>query len=76
MIVNREEVLTQGKIYCDLSRSEGNAFALLGNARQWAKQLDMASSWETIYEEATSGDYENLLATLDKYFGDYVVFIR
>jgi len=46
--------------------TDGNAFALLGKARRTAIKNNM--DWTTIQKEATSGDYDNLLATLDKYF--------
>lgn len=45
---------------------DGNAFALLGKAAQVAKENKM--DWETIRDEAMSGDYNNLLATLMKHF--------
>lgn len=46
--------------------TDGNAFALLGKAQRTAIENNM--DWTTIQEEAMSGDYDNLLATLDKYF--------
>lgn len=44
----------------------GNAFMILGLAQRVAKQNDM--DWEKISEEAMSGDYDHLLATMTKYF--------
>jgi hypothetical protein len=44
----------------------GNAFNLLGLARRVAVKNDM--DWEKIKTEATSGDYDNLLQVLMKYF--------
>lgn len=46
--------------------TDGNAFALLGKARRVAIQNKM--DWPAIQKEATSGDYDHLLATLAKYF--------
>lgn len=46
--------------------TDGNAFAILGKAQRVAKQNGM--DWEKIRTEATSGDYDNLLATMLKYF--------
>lgn len=46
--------------------TDGNAFALLGKARRVAIKNKM--DWPTIQKEATSGDYDHLLATLAKYF--------
>ena len=58
----------------DLTGPQGNAFVLLGMAKGWAKDLGL--DFEPIQEEATSGDYENLLQVLDSYFGDRVIFER
>ena len=46
--------------------SDGNAFALLGKARQVA--IKNGLDWAKISEEAMSGDYNHLLSTLMKYF--------
>lgn len=46
--------------------TDGNAFALLGKARRIALKNKM--DWDAIQTEATSGDYNHLLATLAKYF--------
>jgi hypothetical protein len=45
---------------------DGNAFFILGKARRVAKKNGL--DWEKIKAEATSGDYDNLLATMMKYF--------
>ena len=63
-----------GKIEIDITGSQGNAFVILGYARQYAKQLGMDS--KPIIEEMMSGDYENLLEVFDKHFGDYVDLAR
>ena len=46
--------------------TDGNAFAILGKARKLALQYDL--DWDTIYAEATSGDYNHLLVTMMKYY--------
>lgn len=58
----------------DLTGPEGNAFFLLGTAKKLARQLDLNVS--EILEEMRSGDYEHLITTFDKYFGDYVILER
>jgi hypothetical protein len=58
----------------DLTGPDGNAFALIGFATKFARQLDLDST--QIREEMMSGDYENLVAVFDKYFGDYVTLER
>ena len=54
----------------DLTGPEGNAFYLLGLARKLCKQLDLDDeAKQKISDEMTSGDYEHLIKTFDKYFG-------
>lgn len=60
----------QRGIEIDLSGPGGNAYALLGTAHRLAVQLDL--EWEPIRQEMTSGDYEHLIATFDKHFGEWV----
>ena len=54
----------------DLTGPDGNAFALLGYARRYANQLGLDA--EAITDEMKQGDYEHLVETFDKHFGDYV----
>lgn len=65
---------TVNEIVVDLTGPDGNAFVLLGMASRWARDLGL--DFEPIQEEATSGDYENLVSVLDNYFGDFIVFER
>lgn len=58
----------------DLTGPDGNAWVLLGIARRAAKQLSM--DFEPIQKEMMSGDYENLVETFDKHFGDYFILER
>ena len=58
----------------DLTGTEGNAWVLLGYARNYAKKLGL--NGDTIMEEMTAGDYENLLTVFDSYFGDFVIMER
>ena len=58
----------------DLTGPEGNAWVLLGYARNYAKQLGL--NGDAISKEMTAGDYENLLAVFDSYFGDFVILER
>lgn len=57
---------TMNKPELDLTRVDGNAFSLLGQASRVARRNKM--DWEKIQREATSGDYNKLLATLSEYF--------
>ena len=61
-------------IVIDLTGPEGNAYCLMGYANKFARQLDLDAN--QIIEEMKSGNYENLVTTFDKYFGDYVILER
>ena len=58
----------------DLTGPEGNAFVLIGYARQWSKQIGLNP--DKVQKEMMKGDYENLVSVLEKYFGSVVTFYR
>ena len=58
----------------DLTGPQGNAFFLMGQVGQYARQLGLDSN--QIITEMKSGDYENLVQVFDRYFGDYVILER
>lgn len=58
----------------DLTGPQGNAFYLLGQAKNLSNDLGL--DYKKISEEMKSGDYENLIRTFDKYFGDYIDLLR
>ncbi len=62
------------RIIIDLTGPEGNAFALMGMATNFAKQLHIDPN--PIIAEMKSSDYENLIQVFDKYFGDWVILER
>jgi hypothetical protein len=64
----------QGPIVIDLTGPDGNAFALMGYAQNFARQLGKDS--KPIIEEMMSGDYEHLLQVFDRHFGDFVILER
>jgi hypothetical protein len=61
-------------IEIDLLGPDGNAFVLLGYAKNLSKQLGI--NYEKVKSEMTSGDYENLIKVFDNYFGEYVILYR
>jgi len=63
-----------GKIEIDLTGPDGNAFVLLGYAQTYSKQLGL--DFTLIGKEMKSGDYDNLIKTFDKHFGNYVDLIQ
>ena len=58
----------------DLTGPEGNAFFLMGQAGQYARQLGLDG--DMIINEMKLGDYENLVQVFDRYFGNYVILER
>ena len=70
----REKQPHTGPIIIDLTGPDGNAYALMGYAKRFAKQLDY--DHKMIIDKMTSGDYENLLNVFDQYFGKFVILER
>jgi hypothetical protein len=64
------------KIRIDLTGPDGNAFVLLGIAKSICERNNLMDEWPRIQKEMTSGDYENLIETLDKYFGSVIIMER
>ena len=51
----------------NLNGTQGNAYFLLGTARNFGKQLDL--DVDSIIEDMKSSDYEHLIKVFDKHFG-------
>jgi hypothetical protein len=66
--------LNTGKISIDLTGPEGNAFCLLGYAKKISRELNLDAN--VIMEEMKQGDYEHLVETFDKHFGEHVTLYR
>ena len=58
----------------DLTGPDGNAFALMGHAKKYARQLEIDS--KPIIKDMMSGDYEHLLEVFEKHFGSFVTLYR
>jgi len=73
----REKQERTGPIVIDLTGPDGNAFALMGMAQSFGRQLgwDKGQTQELI-NEMTSGDYEHLLQVFDREFGSFVILER
>jgi alanine-alpha-ketoisovalerate/valine-pyruvate aminotransferase len=64
-------------IEIDLTGPQGNAFFLLGTASKLGRQLGWDSDdIQILLRQMKQGDYENLVNTFDKYFGDFVTLYR
>jgi len=57
----------------DLSGQDGNAFALMGHAKNFAKQMGLDGK-EIVYE-MQQGDYEDLVDVFKRYFDGVVEVI-
>ena len=58
----------------DLTGPQGNAFFLMGQAGQYARQLGLDG--DMIINEMKSGNNENLVQVFDRYYGYYVILER
>ncbi len=74
MAIKKAEDQPYKKQEIDLRGPDGNAFALMGYAKRFAKQLNLDSN--KIISDMTSGDYENLIQVFDDNFGDFVILER
>jgi hypothetical protein len=61
-------------IEIDLTGPDGNVFYLIGQGRNFCKQLGLDTSEFTT--RMTSGDYENAVNVFEEYFGDFVTLYR
>jgi hypothetical protein len=69
--------LKNKKITIDLDGPEGNAFALMGIAKNLGRQLDLTlEETDKLIQDMMSGDYENLLQVFDNAFGAFVILER
>ena len=55
-------------IKLNLEGVDGNAFCVLGHAMRTLRQNHKMELWDEFHAEATSGDYNHLLATLSDWF--------
>lgn len=77
MAIRKKEERNDYMLNIDLSGPEGNAFVLLGYARNFCKQLGYDKlHTERIIDEMTLTDYEGLLFTFNREFGTFVTLWR
>ena len=60
----------------DLHGPMGNAFALMGYADDFLRQMGRRHEFNAMRSEMMSGDYENLVRIFEENFGDYVELIN
>lgn len=71
-ILNKED--HPQDITIDLTGPEGNAFVLMGYARNWAKQLGRDA--DEIIKEMMESDYDHLVEVFDREFGSFCTLLR
>ena len=77
MAIRKKEERQDHMIHIDLSGPEGNAFVLLGMAANFCKQLGYSKEkTEDIISEMKLTDYEGLIYTFDREFGQFVTLWR
>ena len=75
MIRKKQE--NYGPYVIDLTGPQGTAFVLIGYAKQFARQLKLEDAeMRKIVTEMQESDYEHLVETFDKYFGEFVILER
>ena len=74
MIREKQDLKPSTPMIIDLTGPDGNAYALMGYAKTFSKQLGLNSV--TVIDEMTNGDYEHLLKVFDSYFGSFVILER
>tara|TARA_B100001094_G_scaffold300792_1_gene326483 strand:+ start:1610 stop:1840 length:231 start_codon:yes stop_codon:yes gene_type:complete len=76
-VIKSRKELEYKKIEIDLNSPEGNAFLLIGLASRLGRQLNMDKfRIKCIQDEMILSDYEMLVQTFNKWFGDYVILYR
>ena len=79
MIRKKKDLSSKNPMIIDLTGPDGNAFALLGFAKNFCRQLDPGNKmglWDTVHDQMTKGDYEDLIKAFDSYFGKFVILER
>ena len=64
----KEKKMAKTDIKVKLVGEDGNAFAILGRCRQALARARRLDLWDEFHKEATSADYNHLLATVCDYF--------
>jgi hypothetical protein len=65
------------EIVIDLSGPAGNAYALIGQAQRFARNLAYTrEETEEMVNDMMASDYEHLVEVFDKHFGDVVILER
>lgn len=75
MRVSKEEQ-HDGMITIDITGPQGNAFFILGFARNLGNEIYGWQQTDQILDEMRSSTYETLLDIFEENFGDYVIILE
>ena len=67
--------MSSGRVI-DLQGPSGNAFALMGYADDFLRQMGRRHEFSAMRTQMMSGDYENLVRIFEENFGDYVELVN
>ena len=67
--------MSSGRVI-DLQGPSGNAFALMGYADDFLRQMGRRHEFSALRTEMMAGDYNNLLRIFEENFSDYVELIN
>ena len=70
----KEKETTPREIVIDLTGPDGNVFYLIGQGRNFCRQLGIDRDEFT--NEMMSGDYDHAVHTFDKHFGHFVTLLK
>ena len=72
MIKNKKEMSAKREI--DLTGPDGNAFVLIGIAKDLARKL--SKDGDAIIREMRKSNYDHLIEVFDREFGDFITLYR
>lgn len=69
--------MSNRSVEIDLTGPDGNAYAVMGYAKNFAKQLNYPKEEiDVMLKDMMSGDYEHLLEVFEDNFGSFVTLYR
>jgi len=73
MLTRKEKTMKYKKCTIDLGGPDGNAYFLMGIARNLAGQLGRDA--DAITDQMKQGDYDHLLTVFKRNFGEYIELV-
>lgn len=74
MVVMSKEDFAPQTVIIDLTGPDGNCFVLLAHAKNLCTAF--GKDFDAMRADMMAGDYEHLVAVLDREFGDVVTLLR